>query len=422
MRVKPTDSVPRMQSEPFDVVVIGGGPAGASASYGLASRGHSVLCIEKAAFPRAKTCGDGLTPRALGELFRMGIDAELERFPRCDGLRSHAYGKTLELPWPKHPIFPSYGRVVPRFELDALVLDQAAAAGSTVWFNAEATEVSPVKNDILTVHIQKGAEKLTVRARYAVVADGAKGRIGRSLGVTRDRSYPLGQAKRGYWQSTRADSAFLESYLDIRDEQGRALPAYGWVFPLGQGRLNIGAGFLTSDSGRTSNTNVLLDRFVERIADEWKIDPASGKDLHGGRLPTGLSVTPTVQDRLLFCGDAMGAINPFNGEGISYAYQTGRIAASTLDQALRSHDPLVLTQFAHVIEEELGLYYRTARAFVRIASHPPAMRAMTMLGFQNRTLMEWVLRIMSNLLRPDEHGPAEIAYGMCSAIIRRTRV
>src|SRR5689334_7478876 len=124
----------------FDVVVVGGGPAGASAAYWLAAAGHRVLVVEKKRFPREKTCGDGLTPRAVRQLLDLGLAAPLSEHLRFDGLRSIAHGVTLELEWPEHPDFPNYGYVVRRRDLDRMVADRAAEAGATVWTGAEAVE------------------------------------------------------------------------------------------------------------------------------------------------------------------------------------------------------------------------------------------------------------------------------------------
>ncbi|MGH8975350.1 MAG: NAD(P)/FAD-dependent oxidoreductase, partial [Acidimicrobiia bacterium] len=122
----------------FDVVVVGGGPSGAAAAYWLAEAGHDVVVLEKSRFPRDKTCGDGLTPRAVRQLHDMGLAAPLGEFHRFGGLRSVAHGMTLELEWPRHPEFPPYGYVVPRRHLDERVADAAVKAGATLWQATEA--------------------------------------------------------------------------------------------------------------------------------------------------------------------------------------------------------------------------------------------------------------------------------------------
>ena len=131
-----------------------------------------------------------------------------------------------------------------------------------------------------------------------------------------------------------------------------------------------------------------------------------------------LSVGPHAGPTYLVVGDAGGAINPFNGEGIAYAYETGRFAADALGVALKTGNGLALRDYETRLATEYELYYKVARAFVRIIGNPQAMRLLVSTGMRSRTLMEWVLRIMANLLRPDELGPAEAAYRAVAVIAR----
>src|SRR5205814_7738104 len=108
----------------------------------------------------------------------------------------------------------------------------------------------------------------------------------------------------------------------------------------------------------------------------------------------------------------------FNGEGIAYAYETGRYAAEALHEALRTDDGLALQAYERRLQDEYGLYYKVARAFVRVIGNPQAMRVLVGSGMHSRTLMELVLRIMANLLRPDELGPAEAVYRSVAALAR----
>ena len=427
----------QVASRRCDVLVVGGGPSGAACAYWLASAGHDVVMVERKRYPREKTCGDGLTPRSVRQLEDMGLADELASAGhRYGGLRSHGFGRTLELTWPGHPDLPGYGYVITRKDLDALVAERAAKAGAAVWDGTEALEPLVEAGLVRGARLKRKADPsadppagadsgadagaIEVRARYTVVADGANSRFGRSLGTSRNRNYPLGMAIRGYWSSPRHDEPWIDSWLDIRDRAGNVLPGYGWIFPVGDGRINVGIGLLsTFNQWKAVNTTHLLQSFAEYAPASWDIRPetACGPPT-GGRLPMGMSVGPHAGPNWLVVGDAGGTINPFNGEGIAYAYESGRFAADAVHLALASGDGLALQTYQEHLDDAYALYYKVARAFVRIIGQPELMKVLTTTGMRSRSLMEWVLRIMANLLRPDEMGPAEAAYRAVAALAR----
>jgi menaquinone-9 beta-reductase len=405
-----------------DVLVVGAGPSGACAAYWLAALGHRVVMVDKKRFPREKTCGDGLTPRAVRQLHDMGLADQLSEFQRFAGLRSIGHGITLELAWPDHPDFPPYGYVVRRAELDDMVAQRAVKAGATLLPATEATEPI-VENGLVTGAIVRDKDSgvsRELRADYVIVADGANSRFGRALGTSRNRTYPLGMAIRGYFTSPHHDDPWIESHLDIRDRDGNHLPGYGWIFPVGDGTVNVGVGLLSTFTGwKNVNTSRLMDAFCATAPNRWGISPETATCAPtGGRLPTGCSVTPRVGPNYLVVGDAAGTVNPFNGEGISLAYETGRLAADAVDLALLTGDRTALETYSQRLEEVYGLYFKVARTFVRAIGNPAVMRELTRVGMRSRPLMEWVLRIMANLMRPDELGPAEAVYRAVAAIVR----
>jgi geranylgeranyl reductase family protein len=423
------------RAEPVhDVLVVGGGPAGSSCAYWLAEAGWDVVLLEKKHFPREKTCGDGLTPRAVRQLTDMGLYGVLSGAHRYVGLRACAYGMTVELEWPDHPAFPPVGYVITRHDLDEVVAERAAKAGADVRQGWEALapvfesddgalaggrHVLPVcgSAEALDHDTQKRAE---VKARYVVVADGSNSRFGRALGTSRDKQRPLGMALRGYFRSPRHDDPYIESHLDIRDASGTVLPGYGWIFPLGDGRVNVGVGLLSVEGRwRGLNTSRLMESFVRAAPRSWGIseDSACGTPT-GGKLPMGLSVSPRHGPNTLAVGDAAGAINPFNGEGIAYGYETGRIAASCIGRALAGEGEAALADYERQLQEAYGLYYQVGRDFVKLIGTPRMMRACVFSGMHSKSAMSLLLRIMANLLRPDEVGAAEAAYRALTVVAR----
>src|SRR3954471_6448590 len=364
-----------------EVLVVGGGPAGAATAYWLARAGHHVVVLERKTYPSEKTCGDGLTPRAVHQLEEMGLGADLTQFHRYDGLRACAHGITLELQWPDHPVFPSYGYVVRRRDLDKLVADHAVAAGACIQQGAEA--IAPVLDGGLVrgavVKDKSSGATREVRAKYVVVADGANSRFGRALGATRNRSYPQGMAIRGYYESELHAEPWIESALDVRDRNGNSLPGYGWIFPVGDGTINVGVGLLsTFRDFKSVNTTHLLNEFSATAPEYWGIGPESATgEPTGGRLPMAGSVGPKAGPTFIVVGDAAGSINPFNGEGIDYAYETGRMAAMLLDEALTTGDGLALQRYPALLEAEYGLYFKVARLFAKVIGNPALMKELT---------------------------------------------
>lgn len=406
---------------PSQVLVVGAGPAGASAAYWLARDGHQVTLVEKKEFPRDKTCGDGLTPRAILQLREMGFDFDVAEFHRITGLRSYAGPDLmLEMEWPQHSRFPDWGGVIRRRDLDQQVARLAEKQGVEV---LQKTEASPVvENGLLTaVDLSHDGHRERVEPAMVVIADGSLNRFGRALGTSRRKDYPMGLAARGYYASPRSTDPFLESQLDLRDDSGASMPGYGWVFPLGDGTVNVGVGLLsTFQRWKHVNTTRMMNGYVDHSApDYWDLGEHTRlSDPEGGKLTMSYSKGPLVGGNWLVVGDAAGAINPWNGEGISYAYETGRYAAQYVSEAMGAGDPSLLHRYPRRLEDEFGLYYKMARIFVKAIGHPAVMRTLAHTGLRNRPLMEWTLKVMSNLLDEDEKGIGEAAYLALAAMVR----
>jgi geranylgeranyl reductase family protein len=420
-----------------DVIVVGGGPAGSSCAYWLAEAGWDVVVVEKKQFPRVKTCGDGLTPRAVRQLADMGLEEALAGSHKYSGLRAYGFGQSIEMQWPEHPNFPDYGYTITRYDLDGLVAERAVKAGASLLSGTEV--VAPIIDDGLrpsppstpagpslpslsgvTIKEKESGATRALRARYVVVADGANSRVGRMLGTNRRRDLPLGMALRGYYTSDRHDDLFIESHLDIRDSEGNVVPGYGWIFPMGDGRVNVGVGLLSTDRRwKGVNTSHLMDAFVDWAPKSWGLSPETSLGPPtGGKLPMGLSVGPRAGGNVLMAGDAAGTVNPFNGEGIAYGYETGRLAAAALGHALSGEGAAALRDYDLQLKAAYGPYYKVARAFVRMISNPRAMKLCVGVGMHSEFLMSQLLRIMANLMRPDAVGPAELGFRAMELVSR----
>jgi geranylgeranyl reductase family protein len=399
------------------VLVVGGGPGGASAAFWLARNGLDVHLVEKKRYPREKACGDGLTPRAIHQLLEMGFDFDGLDLHRVSGLRSYAGDLEIELTWPEHSVYPNWGATMRRADLDGTVAGLAEAQGAKV---EQGTTAKPIlENDLVTgVSLTNHEGERVVHPDFVVVADGSNSRFGRGVGASRRTDYPYGLAVRGYWESPNSDDSFIESQLDIRDKKGRAMPGYGWVFPLGDGEINVGAGLVSTFKGwKDINTSHILEAYAESLPDHWKVDSVTPHTRPiGGKLPMSFSVGPKVGRNWVLVGDASGAVNPFNGEGIDYAYETGRMAARHIAEAAARGDSN-LTGYAVEIEDVYGDYHRVARVFVRAIGNPTVMKTLTTVGLRSKPLMEWTLKVMANLLDPDDAKMTEHVYNAIETVV-----
>lgn len=409
----------------FKVAIVGGGPAGSAAAYWLAKSNIEVVVLEKKSYPREKTCGDGLTPRAVKQLVEMQVPLD-KLGHKYVGLRAKAFDLTLELPWPKLAGYPEFGYCITRYDLDHLTKTNAESQGALFFENTEVLEVQRSLNKANSLLVkEKTSDKLKIiEFDYLIIADGSNSRIGRQLGIRRDKSYPLGLAIRSYFLSERSHDNFIESHLDIRDENGDVMPGYGWVFPLGDGRVNVGAGLLnTSKRWKGVNTNVLFDRFITQVGPSWGF---TSKDIIkaplGGKLPMGLSLKPRFGSNWLACGDALGSINPFNGEGISYAYETGRLAAKYITKAIveniRSKDGyFFLSDYNTELLDRYRTYYDVAAKFVDLISNPRLMKIMVRTGMHSQLIMAIVLEIMANLVDQKKQTPSKTILSISEAFV-----
>jgi len=389
-----------------DVIVVGAGPGGSSAAYHLASAGLDVLLLEKSSFPRDKVCGDGLTPRAVRSLIAMGIDtSESAGWIRNRGLRVIGGGLRLELPWPELASFPDYGLVRPRRDFDDLLARRATVAGARL--RERTTVTGPLLDEsgrVVGVAARETPDKtpVTYRAPLVIASDGASGRLALSLGIAKRDDRPMGVAVRRYYRSPRHDDNFLESWLELWDGE-KLLPGYGWIFGVGDGTSNVGLGVLnTSAAWQDLDYRGMLSRWLDGLPEEWGYveDNATGP-VRGGALPMGLNRSPHYLRGLMLVGDAGGVVNPFNGEGIAYAMESGELAAEVAVQALARPDgparERALAAYPSLLQARYGGYYTLGRIFVQLIGNPSVMKLCTRHGLPHPLLMRFLIKLMANL-------------------------
>ncbi len=386
-----------------DVLVVGAGPGGSAAAYHLARHGVDVTLVDKTAFPREKVCGDGLTPRSVAAMLRLGIDPDAEPgFEKIKGLRVYSRTATVELPWPELTDWPNYGLVMPRIDFDQLLVQRAQKAGARLLERTEAVqpvfETGWIRGASVRPADERDAEPSTIRARYVIASDGAASRFASTAGVRRDDSRPLGIAARRYYRTPYHPGPWFESWLDLW-EGDLLLPGYGWLFPVEGGRINLGAGLLnTFKDFREVSAQRLFDAFASMLPAAWEIDEehAEGRVL-SGPLPMSLNRTPQAVPGMLLIGDAAGAVNPFNGEGIAYAIETAEIAAELIHEALVMDRPGITMSYPAALKARYGPYFTIGRGFAKIVGRPAIMGAATRYLLPNQRVMGFAMRVMANL-------------------------
>jgi geranylgeranyl reductase family protein len=375
-----------------DVLVVGAGPAGSAAAAWAARQGSDVVLADAATFPRDKTCGDGLTPRAVAELERLGLQEWLTGFARNRGLRAAGFGQELYLEWPGGSL-PTYGSAVPRTVLDDRIREVALDAGATGVQGARAVDVVRDGDRITGVVFRTAGDPVTVACRRLVVADGVRSPLGRVLGREWHRETAYGVAARSYVKSGRSDDEWISSHLELRGEDGELLSGYGWVFPLADGEVNLGVGTLAT-AKRPANVQLrpLMEYYARSRREEWDLQgelrlPTSAM------LPMGGAVSHVAGPNWALIGDAAGCVNPLNGEGIDYGLETGRFVA----ELLAGTEDLSLAWPA-LLRRHYGEAFSIARRLAGLITVPRMLPTLGPVGMRSQALMTIALRVMGNLV------------------------
>lgn len=415
------------RSESADVIVVGAGPGGSATAAYLAGHGLDVALLEKATFPRDKICGDGLTPRAVKELVSLGVDTS--GWARNKGLRIAASKHTLTLDWPQTATYPDYGLVRRRADLDETLAQHAVAKGARLLEGMSVTapirdeasgRITGVEAKVVDGHGRATGERRRFHAPVVVASDGVSSRLATAMGRPKRDDRPMGVAVRSYYESpVMTDTDYIASWLELWVPEDASadptdpatkkilLPGYGWLFPTGDGGVNIGLGMLdTSPAFGTVDYKDVMRRWVATLPAEWTCTPETmTAPIRGAALPMCFNRSPLYADGLLLVGDAGGMVNPFNGEGIDYALQAGRVAAECIVQS-RSRDAIgaehALASYEVAMKASLGGYYTLGRHFAGLIGHPEIMRLAVKYGLPRTALMRLLLKVMANLT--DERG------------------
>jgi len=386
-----------------DVLVVGAGPAGSAAAAWAAQAGLDVVLADAAVFPRDKTCGDGLTPRAVAELQRLGLEDWLRAHTVNQGLRAHGFGQTLYLPWPGGSL-PDWGSAVARTELDDHLRTTAIKAGAEAIDGTRAVGVRRDGGRVAAVQFARGSrdgERFEIECDRLVVADGVRSPLGKLLGRQWHRETVYGVAGRSYAESTMADDPWISSHLELRGEDGDILSGYGWIFPLGNGEVNVGVGTLATAK---RPAEVAIKPLMAYYAEQRRVDFGLGPDLRmptSALLPMGGAVSGVAGPNWALIGDAAACVNPLNGEGIDYGLETGRLVAETMLE----HEDLSVVWPA-LLRDHYGEAFSIARRLAGLVTIPRLLPTLGPAGMRSDWLMTLALRWMGNLVTEEDRDRA----------------
>lgn len=408
-------------SDPVDLLVVGAGPAGSAAAITARRLGLSVTVIDKAVFPRDKTCGDGLTTAALRALDRLGVPTDA-----LDGIAAPVAGAVIVSPSGRQVEMPlpsarGHAVIVARRDLDAVLVERARGVGATV---LESRPLSGLRRDERTGGVVaeiadrgQGAgsgdarDRLgataTIRARWVVAADG-------HFSPTRKLVEPAGAPRLGEW------SAFRQYFSGVNDPrlwvlfEQDLLPGYAWVFPLPGGRANVGFGVVRGPGIDGHAVRALWDTIVDRPTIRAVLGTGAEPD---GRhrawpIPTAYDPAALSSGRVLFVGDAASVVDPMTGEGIAQAYETGMLAAEAI-----AYGGDVAGQYRRAVERSLGRDLRFARRLGAVLASPVrtrlAIRAAGLTSWTRRNFARWMFEDYPRalLLTPDRWPPFRSGHG-----------
>jgi len=322
-------------SQQHDVIIIGAGPGGSSAASFLARRGIDALLLDRAIFPRDKICGDALTPRGVAMLDEIGVLSEVQEVShRINHARIFSpNGRSVETTLKPHGKIPDYMLVSPRFLLDDILRRQAIHHGAEFAGDTKVIDIQQHGGGV-TVTAKRQQQELHFQAKIAIIATGASLSLLKKTGFIETMPAPI-IAARAYYEGLRGISDSFDFHFD-----GVQLPGYGWVFPLGEGRANIGLGYIAGKkTGAARNIKTMLRDFIRLPSIRNMLASSTpATEFRSYPIRTDFSTARTYHQRTILVGEAAGLVNPLSGEGIDYALESGKIAAQHVEKWLKDDD------------------------------------------------------------------------------------
>jgi geranylgeranyl reductase family protein len=389
----------------YDVVIIGAGPGGSATATFLAQKGVKVLLLDRAMFPRNKICGDGLTPRAVTALERLGV---LEQVTNVSQRINYAKviapnGKEIISSIGEADIAQgAYMLAIPRLKLDHILVENAVSSGVIL---IEGCKVNAIENNSDGV-IVKGSIKRKVHefhAKYAIIATGANMGLLKKQGFLANTPKPI-IAARAYYEGANYDRDFFNFHFNEV-----ILPGYGWVFPLADNKINVGIGVIPGKSKKQHDIKALYHDFTNRPYMKQVLSGAIALgEVQSYPIRTDFMTATLYRERTLAVGEAAGLTNPLTGEGIDYALECAEIAAQQLHEMLTTGDnPEQLSNYALALHHKFDAIFNFSNQMTTCCLKPFMLNTMVVMAAKRKNLRESLTNIVLGLKEP----PANITVG-----------
>lgn len=385
----------------YDVIIIGGGPAGATAALYCRRYGLKTLLVDKSRFPRDKVCGDAISGKSLRVLRDLDLERKLRLEPQVEAhgvLFSAPNGKVARIPFtPPSAKRQSMGYVCRRTVFDRVLFSAAKNAATDCFEGFIVDQLVREGEQVrgITGHFTHDSTPRTFHAQVVLGADGFVSLVARQTGLYQHDSEHWCVATRGYYRGI----ADMSDYIEIHFVDAVS-PGYFWIFPLENGWANVGIGMLHA-ALKKHRINLMQAHLTATQVEPFKSRFARAElagNIVGWNLPLGSKRRTIHGNGFMLLGDAAGLIDPFSGEGIGNAMVSGEIAARVLARACAQNDVSAasLSEYANLLWREIGNELKTSHLLQRIGQVKPLLNFVVGKAAKSMEVANWISSMMAN--------------------------
>ncbi|MFM7766514.1 MAG: NAD(P)/FAD-dependent oxidoreductase [Bacteroidota bacterium] len=395
-------------TESHTIVISGAGPAGTMAAAFLSREGIPHLLIDKAVFPRDKICGDALSGKVFTVLKKLDPNIRSKMgtmesdFLPCEGIVFIApNGKSLDVPFKSksaNSVDGPAGFVSPRSKFDHYLHNYINKEHTDF---RQATELMAIErgSEVLTLTLSANGKPYQVKTKLLIAADGERSLAAKFLGGIKKEADHFSAGIRVYYEGV--TDMHPKNYIELHFIK-EFLPGYLWIFPLPNGKANIGAGVLSKHASKQKmNLRQMLTDCISThpaIKDRFK-NATPMEKVQGWGLPLGSKKRKLSGDNFILSGDAASLIDPFTGEGISNAMFSGMMAAETAIEALKMNDysDAFLQSYDSKVYRRLGGELKLSRTMQKLCNYPFLFNLVVNKAERNREFRETISCMFDDL-------------------------